>query len=184
MLFGISCTPEEEYEAEAPKDQVSEKLSKLAKSGRYVFEDGSLYEGELVMGLPDGFGTIEFVSGDLYEGQFEKGISHGYGTMRYKSDQELEKYSGNWENGKRSGFGTLTMSDQSVMEGHWKNGALLYGEYKIVGGAITYGKWDGGVVEEGKVIHPGGDQFCGKFKEDGTYDFGTLTLTSGVIYFV
>ena len=77
----------------------------------------------------------------------------------------------------------LTMTDRSVMEGHWKDGALLYGEYKNASGAVTRGKWDEGVVEEGKVHYPGGDQFWGKFKADGTYDFGTLTLPGGVVYF-
>ena len=53
LMFFSSCSPEEGFETETPNEQLSLKLSKQAQSGRYVFEDGSLYEGELVMGLPD-----------------------------------------------------------------------------------------------------------------------------------
>ena len=104
------------------------------------------------MGLPDGFGTIEYASGDLYEGQFRNGAAFGYGTMRYKSSDELEKYSGSWENNERSGFGTLTLTDKSVMQGHWVNGNLKYGEYKTASGSMTYGKWRDGVIQEGNLF--------------------------------
>ena len=70
FLLCTNCTPTSDYDIEEPEEQVSDKLSKMANIGRHVFEDGSLYEGDLVRGLPDGFGTIKFVSGDFYEGQF------------------------------------------------------------------------------------------------------------------
>ena len=164
LMFLSSCSSEEDFETEAPNEQLSLKLSKQAQSGRYVFEDGSLYEGELVMGLPDGFGTIKFVSGDLYEGQFDKGMANGYGTIRYKSDDELEKYSGNWENGKRSGFGALTLSDQSVLEGHWERDDLSYGEFRAADGSITFGKWQNGLIEEGNLLTSSGEAFSGRFR--------------------
>ena len=39
------------------------------------------------------------------------------------------------------------------------------------------------MIEEGKLIYPNGDQFCGKFYPDGTYQFGTLVLDNGDTYF-
>ena len=86
------------------------------------------------------------------------------------------------KNGKRSGFGALTMNDQSEMEGHWQNGSLLYGEYKDNSGVITYGN-GARIGHRREIAFPDGDQFCGKFNPDGTYQFGTLSLSIGETYF-
>ena len=182
-FFIFGCSEDQVIEFEASTEQISGKLAKQAKSGRYIFEDGSFYEGELVLGLPDGYGVITYSSGDLYEGQFVKGSPNGYGTIRYKSIQDLEKYSGNWENGKRSGFGALTMTDQSVLEGHWEQDSLKYGEFRNASGDISYGKWQNNLLDEGTHFLLNGDQFTGAFKEDGTYDYGTLRKADGAVYF-
>ena len=182
-FFIFGCAEDQTVDFEASTEQISDKLAKQAKSGRYVFEDGSLYEGELVLGLPDGYGVITYSSGDLYEGQFAKGSPNGYGTIRYKSIQVLEKYSGNWENGKRSGFGALTMADQSVLEGHWEQDSLKYGEFRNASGDISYGKWLNNRLNEGTLFLLNGDQFTGAFNEDGTYDYGTLRTANGAVYF-
>ena len=183
ILFILGCTEDPSVEFDVSSEQISDKLAKQAKSGRYVFEDGSLYEGELVLGLPDGYGVITYSSGDLYEGQFAKGSPNGYGTIRYKSIEDLEKYSGNWQNGKRSGFGALTMADQSVLEGHWEQYSLKYGEFRDASGNISYGKWQNNQLDEGNLFLFNGDQFTGVFNKDGTYDYGTLSTANGVIYF-
>ena len=177
------CTADPKIEEDTSSDQIAKKLSREAQSGRYVFEDGSLYEGELVLGLPDGYGVITYSSGDLYEGQFAKGSPNGYGIIRYKSIEDLEKYSGNWQNGKRSGFGALTMADQSVLEGHWDQDSLKYGEFRDASGNISYGKWQNSRLSEGNLFLSNGDQFSGAFKRDGSYDYGTLSSTNGAIYF-
>ena len=78
-------------------NQVSNKLSREAQEGRYVFDDGSIYEGELVMGLPDGFGTIELASGDLYEGQSLKANPQSVMGLSVIKGSWFGKYSGNWE---------------------------------------------------------------------------------------
>ena len=64
MFSLLGCYTDVETEQVA-EPKVSRKLSSEANDGRYVFEDGSVYEGELVLGLPNGFGTLEFVSGNI-----------------------------------------------------------------------------------------------------------------------
>jgi len=182
-LFILGCTEDSSVAFDISSEQISDKLAKQAKSGRYVFEDGSLYEGELVLGLPDGYGVITYFSGDVYEGQFIKGSPTGYGTIRYKSIEGLVKYSGNWESGQRSGFGALTMADQSVLEGHWEQDSLKYGEFRDASGNISYGKWQNNRLSEGNLFLSNGDQFSGAFNKDGSYDYGTLSTVSGTIYF-
>ena len=52
-------------------------LQREATSGKHTFDDGSVYQGDLIRGKPDGFGRREFQNGDVYEGQFEKGYFQG-----------------------------------------------------------------------------------------------------------
>ena len=78
----------------------SSSLHKEVMRGRHIFDDGTIYEGELVLGKPNGYGTRELVNGDLFEGQHKDGFAHGRGTIRYKSDSRLDSYIGSWNSGK------------------------------------------------------------------------------------
>ncbi|MEL0025726.1 MAG: hypothetical protein VW775_01525, partial [Schleiferiaceae bacterium] len=106
-------------------------LLRAASEGKSILEDGSDYEGEMIRGLPHGYGKRKFTNEDFFEGQFVDGQAHGHGTLRYKSDPNLEKYVGMWANGLREGYGTLYFSDTSQMVGHWKDNSLFYGEFRM-----------------------------------------------------
>ena len=45
--------------------------------GTYKYEDGTVYEGELVRGVPSGYGRHS-VSNFIYEGQYVNGKKHGH----------------------------------------------------------------------------------------------------------
>ncbi|MGY8714090.1 MAG: hypothetical protein ACKVJ1_09415, partial [Verrucomicrobiia bacterium] len=134
-----------EFEVSSTRESIN--LNKEAMRGRHVFKDGSIYQGELVMGEPNGFGTHNLVNGDIFEGQHKDGFAHGHGTMRYKSESTLDRYVGNWKSGKRNGFGTLILEDSSRLVGDWKNGNLNYGEYQGSSGIIMSGKWNNEYLE-------------------------------------
>ena len=116
ILFFLGCA-ENQNEFEVSSTRESINLNKEAMRGRHVFKDGSIYQGELVMGEPNGFGTHNLVNGDIFEGQHKDGFAHGHGTMRYKSESTLDRYVGNWKSGKRNGFGTLILEDSSRLVG-------------------------------------------------------------------
>ena len=152
VLFLTSCSDDTE-----PGDNLnsqtreSASLNKEVMRGRHVFEDGTIYEGELVLGKPNGFGTRELVNGDLYEGQHKDGFGHGHGTMRYKSDSKLISYIGSWKSGKRDGFGTLILKDSSRLVGDWKNDSLRYGEFQGSDGTNMSGEWSSEYLNEGTM---------------------------------
>ena len=99
VFFLGGCSPGDEEEKLGNTE--SSGLAKKAKKGRQTLADGSIYEGELSKGKPNGYGIRKYANGDLYEGQHKNGFLHGYGSYLYKSDEELEGYSGLWESGKR-----------------------------------------------------------------------------------
>ena len=160
----------------------SSGLAKKAKKGRQGLDDGSIYEGELSKGKPNGYGIRKYANGDVYEGQHKNGYLHGYGSYLYKSSEEFDRYSGLWESGKREGFGTLVLTDSSRMEGHWNKDELLYGEYQGSNGVIFSGKWRQSSLSEGRKKSELNEEFTGSFNPDGTYDHGTFSAANGDRY--
>ena len=61
---------------------------------------GSVYEGDLVDGVPHGHGQLS-QNGTLYMGQFVAGKPHGRGRMT----NEVSTYDGEWCDGKPHGEG-------------------------------------------------------------------------------
>ena len=61
--------------------------------------DGSLYEGQWVNGLRNGFGTMIYETGEKYQGKWQGDVPHGDGNLTYPNDF---MYSGEWKNGARS----------------------------------------------------------------------------------
>ena len=182
VLSCLSCS-EEDYKINPGQENSEAKvLNREVDKGRHIFEDGSVYEGELVRGRPNGFGNRKFQNGDHYEGQFQDGFAHGHGTMRYKSDDNLEKYVRMWASSSREGCGTLYFSDSSQMIGNWKNDSLSYGEFQGMDGSVFSGKWEGESLAEGRMRDEFGNEFTGFFTEKGMYFQGNLKVANGDEY--
>ncbi|MEC8043689.1 MAG: hypothetical protein VX130_03755 [Verrucomicrobiota bacterium] len=185
VLSILSCSENEE----SPREDFSSALPSPAKAkeGKYFFDDGSVYQGTLAMGKPDGFGRRVYGNSDVYEGQFRKGLEHGSGTLRFKSDEEIDRYVGMWASGQMEGFGALVLVDESRMEGEWKNGSLRFGEFQGANGEIKSGRWEGNTIaemflKEGRVRLPNGDDFSGILDYEGKYRNGSLKLANGDIF--
>ena len=58
--------------------------------GVFVFDDGSVYEGQWKKGLFDGMGKLIFISGSKYTGAFQKGHMHGYGKINLLNGREIK----------------------------------------------------------------------------------------------
>jgi hypothetical protein len=50
---------------------------KYHKNGVLVREDGSVYEGDWVLGTMEGMGQLKLSSGDFYIGEFAKNLYNG-----------------------------------------------------------------------------------------------------------
>jgi hypothetical protein len=101
--------------------------SKWVKGGEKWFRSGdekrqAKYEGEIVTGAPNGWGTITFPSGSNYVGEFKDGKRTGQGTMSFFDGGKYKgKYEGKWKDGRKNGQGTETYSSGRKYEGEWKN---------------------------------------------------------------
>jgi hypothetical protein len=75
-----------EIGAKAAVAQVDAAPTKDVKyRGKKEFDEGHVYEGEMMNGKAHGKGKKTYVSGAMYEGEFEEDSIHGKGTYHYAS---------------------------------------------------------------------------------------------------
>lgn len=61
-------------------------FNKLTGKGKYLWVDGSFYEGDLFDGLRHGYGIYQTNNEDIkYEGEWANGLKEGKGKLTYKS---------------------------------------------------------------------------------------------------
>ncbi|WP_223555402.1 C13 family peptidase [Pseudomonas sp. BF-R-01] len=164
--------------------------------------DGGRYRGDLVNGLLQGQGRVDYPNGSWYAGSFDKGQWHGQGEW-HGSNGEL--YRGNFNLGLFDGQGTLTTSGSSYTggfkagrregEGTLKENGMTYrGEFKAdqysglgrleledgssYQGQFAHGKPNG----EGQRGDASGNQFTGHFKGGQLEGNGTFNSAEGDIY--
>ncbi|VVQ36115.1 hypothetical protein PS943_04662 [Pseudomonas fluorescens] len=164
--------------------------------------DGGRYRGELVNGLLQGQGRIDYPNGSWYAGDFDKGQWHGQGEWHGSNG---EVYRGGFNLGLFDGKGTLTTSGSSFTggfkagrrdgEGTLKENGMTYrGEFKAdqysglgrleledgssYQGQFAHGKPNG----EGQRGDASGNQFTGHFVDGQLEGIGTFNSADGDIY--
>lgn len=164
--------------------------------------DGGRYRGDLVDGLLQGQGRVDYPNGSWYAGSFDKGQWHGQGEWHGSNG---EVYRGDFNQGLFDGQGTLTTSGSSYTggfkagrregEGSLKENGMTYrGEFKAdqysglgrleledgssYQGQFAHGKPNG----EGQRGDASGNQFTGHFKDGQLEGVGTFNSADGDIY--
>ena len=118
--------------------------------------DGGRYRGEVVNGLLQGQGRIDYPNGSWYAGQFKNGQWQGQGEWHGSNG---EVYVGHFEPGLFNGQGSLSTHNSSYVGG-FKNGR-----------------------REGEgTLKEGGMSYRGEFKDDEFSGLGHLELEDGSQY--
>ncbi len=118
--------------------------------------DGGRYRGEVVNGLLQGQGRIDYPNGSWYAGQFKNGQWQGQGEWHGSNG---EVYVGHFEQGLFNGQGSLSTHNSSYVGG-FKNGR-----------------------REGEgTLKEGGMSYRGEFKDDEFSGLGHLELEDGSQY--
>lgn len=164
--------------------------------------DGGRYRGDLVNGLLQGKGRIDYPNGSWYAGEFDKGQWHGQGewhgsngeVYRGQFNQGLfdgkgalttnaSSYSGGFKAGRRDGEGTLKENGMSY-RGEFKAdqyaglGRLELEDGSSYQGQFAHGKPNG----EGQRGDGNGNQFTGHFVDGQLEGNGTFNSADGDIY--
>ena len=164
--------------------------------------DGGRYRGEVVDGLLQGEGRIDYPNGSWYAGTFKNGQWHGQGEW-HGSNGEIYRglfagglfdglgdlttpgshYAGTFKHGRRDGEGTLKQNDQ-VYRGQFKNdqydgaGELLLTDGSRYQGLFAKGQPNGAGVRS----DASGNQFSGSFLDGQLQGPGTYNSVDGEQY--
>jgi hypothetical protein len=108
-----------------------------------VFRDCH-YNGEWVLGSPNGHGFLACSDGRAYQGNFRNGLCHGYATMTAPRELgDMRKAEGNWEDGRLHGLAEVEYNDGSCYTGDWHQGLRHgHGVYTFVTGNRYVGTWE------------------------------------------
>lgn len=123
----------------AQKEAKPKTKTPQAKIERIEFDNGDVYEGEMVNGLRHGKGKYTWANGDVYEGEYKDGKYHGQG--KYTSSKGWV-YEGQFTDGQITGKGKITYATGAVYEGELlkgnKNG---FGRITYTDGLYYEGEW-------------------------------------------
>ncbi len=87
------------------------------------YDSGVRYYGELVNGIPNGYGTFYWPDGTVYEGEVYEGQMYGYGQLTWNDGYY---YSGQFVNGIIEGYGAYFYSNGELhYEGYFENGEYV-----------------------------------------------------------
>jgi len=173
-------------------------------SGKYIFDDGSCYEGSYKNGERHGTGVYTYASGSCYTGNWVNGERNGIGTMHYANGgwytglwtdgewsgngtgkyifDDGSSYEGDYRDGKRHGIGTYLYADGSSYTGSWENGEKNgTGTMHYANGGWYTGTWQNGSRTgngTGKEIYSNGT-YEGEFLNGKRHGQGTYIWSSG-----
>lgn len=151
----------------------------LQGEGRIDYPNGSWYAGNFQAGQWHGQGEWHGSNGEVYRGQFQQGLFHGQGTLKTPGSS----YSGGFKSGRRDGEGTLKESGL-LYRGQFKDdqysgaGHLELADGSQYQGLFARGKPNG----EGIRSDASGNQFSGRFVNGQLEGSGTFNSAEGDQY--
>jgi len=145
-----------------------------------VLPDGSRYRGEVIDGLLQGQGRLDYGDGSHYEGQFKDGQFNGQGIYTYADGS---RYEGEFTNGLPGGEGHLSSTDfdyqgefrQGQYSGlgvlQWRSGAGFQGQFR-----------QGEPHGQGVMTDAEGNVFTGRFDNNQLNGLGSFKSADGDLY--
>jgi hypothetical protein len=151
----------------------------LQGEGRIDYPNGSWYKGNFVNGQWHGDGEWHGSNGEVYRGHFEKGLFDGQGSL----STPKSSYSGGFKLGRRDGEGTLKEKSQTY-RGNFKNDQYSgAGHLELEDGSTYQGLFDQGKPNgEGVRSDASGNQFSGKFVNGQLEGHGNYSNANGDQY--
>lgn len=114
--------------------------------GKYLYDNGYIYEGHFIKGQRSGLGTLLLPAGDRYEGMWENDQFHGQGTYTWTDGS---KYTGEWKNGVQDGYGIFFYPNKDKYTGYFRDNKFHgKGKYTWADGSVQEGIYENGIFVE------------------------------------
>ncbi|KAI4343503.1 hypothetical protein L6164_010843 [Bauhinia variegata] len=147
-------------------------------TGKYLWSDGCMYEGDWKKGKSCGKGKFSWPSGATYEGEFNSGRMDGYGTF---IGIDGDMYRGSWVADRKHGFGEKWYANGDVYEGSWRcNLQDGEGRYVWKNGNEYVGEWKSGAISgKGVLMWANGNRYEGYWENGVPKGKGVFTWSDG-----
>ena len=145
--------------------------------GRMVWASGQTYDGDWRDDVAVGEGAMSFVNGDRYQGQVKDGVPHGRGRMQFSNG---DTFDGQFDRSIPDVEGVYTEKDGSRYTGQWKSG-VKHGRGKSVWatGQSYEGDWVADKPEgKGSITFANGDRYEGQVSNGLPQGKGVKTYAS------
>lgn len=153
------------------KEEFAEKGSCLGGDcyngiGIYQYNEGHIFEGNFVQGIPHGFGVYYIENGDTALGYWNKGrflgslrddasgclVGDCLSGIGFYITTSKDIYMGNFKNGIFEGFGVCTFANGDKYTGSWKSGTFDgMGTLYRHNGEVYGGSWAAGQFSNSKL---------------------------------
>ncbi|MDE1166750.1 MAG: C13 family peptidase [Pseudomonas sp.] len=151
----------------------------LQGQGRIDYPNGSWYAGVFLNGQWHGEGEWHGSNGEVYRGQFSQGLFHGQGTLSANGGT----YTGEFKLGRRDGEGALKDAGQTYRGGFKADQYSGAGHLELVDGSEYQGFFSNGKPNgEGVRSDADGNQFSGNFTNGQLEGHGTFSGAEGDQY--
>ena len=153
---------------------ISDGTRAKIKGGEIHYEDGSVYDGDLLGFMKHGEGTLKLDDGSKYKGEFLNDEFSGSGQLTSKDGSG---YEGGYKDGLYHGKGTLTVAGLGTYTGEFKKG-MKDGEGVFVyeNGDVFKGTYKNDIRVEGIYTWADGDSI------EGTFVGNMPSMTEKLIY--
>lgn len=152
-------------------------------SGKYLWADGCMYEGEWWKGKASGKGKFSWPSGATFEGEFKSGRMEGMGTF---VGPEGDMYRGSWSGDRKHGYGQKRYANGDFYDGMWRRNLQDgHGRYVWSNGNEYVGEWNNGLISgRGVLIWANGNRYDGQWENGAPRGSGVFTWPDGSCYVV
>jgi hypothetical protein len=152
----------------------------LQGPGRIDYPNGSWYAGEFNNGRWSGQGEWHASNGDVYKGGFQNGLFDGQGTLTSPGGGS---YVGGYKLGRREGEGTLKERGMTYRGAFKADQYEGLGRLELADGSEYQGQFAKGKPSgEGQRSDAAGNQFSGKFVNGQLEGIGNFTSADGDQY--
>ncbi|KAL4506635.1 hypothetical protein ABPG72_000206 [Tetrahymena utriculariae] len=138
------------------------------RKATYQYDDGSYYDGEMVLDYRDGYGKLIFSNKGVYEGTWKMDKMHGKGTLYYPNGDIL--YEGDWFEDQFNNFGHLFNSKAQYIQQKldFKDFSQIKNYWLKYEGAFTLDRKQG----FGTLYFTNGERYSGDFQNDTIHGYG------------
>ncbi|HCJ28668.1 MAG TPA: peptidase C13 [Pseudomonas sp.] len=142
-----------------------------------VLPDGGRYRGEIVDGLLQGEGRVDYPNGSHYRGSFKDGQWQGQGVWQGANG---DRYEGEFKQGLFDGQGRFSYASGGVYQGHFLRGSLN-GKGRYTEPGLRYdGEFQNDLYHgDGKLQQADGMTYEGHFVAGQPHGQGTRSDASG-----